>query len=164
MTAQGGRAGVESELCFSIRKRLDEILANLILETQLDGKGDGRTTVSVFNGYLPPTRQTPESEVPFVIVRPSKGSSSQDGFTTVEVNLIVVTYSKDFDGHENGLQVLARIRQGLLARPTLDQRYRMQPKFDWALLDEQPYPNWQILIKTEWVIPTPQNIENEGDY
>lgn len=161
---QSGRGGIESELCFEVRKRLQEILENLILDTELDGKLIGRRPCRVYNGFLPPTKQTPDSEVPFVIVRPTKGSTDTGGHTVVDVNLIVVTYSKEFDGHENGLQVLHRVRQGLLEKPTLDSRYRMAQNMSWELIDQQPYPNWHILIKTQWYIPTPQNIQDEGEY
>lgn len=158
---QSGRSGTESELCAAIRIRLVEILKTLILEASVED--EEHRPPKVYNGWLPFDADE-DTEVPYVIVRASKGKTTDNGFTAVTVTMMVMTYSKESDGHENSLQILHRIRQGLMSSPTLDNRYRMNPIFDWKLVDEQPWPNWYIELTTEWVIPTPQNIENEGDY
>ena len=158
----GGAGGVEIELARAIRERASFLLKDLLLETDVPGEAPRSPTI--VNGYLPPKRAKDGSEVPFVIVRPNAGKTDTTGFTRVTVKLIIVAYSEAFDGHEYAMLVLQRLRIGLMEQPTLDQRYRMELPFTWDLFDDQPYPNWQLVITTEWTVPTPQEIPDEGVY
>lgn len=160
MSVESGRGGVELELAWAIRNRLEEAVKNFVFETDI--KGHPHKAPQIINGYLPPKRQKDGPEVPFIIVRPSSGVTQNDGYSRVSVKLIIVTYSEEFDGYEYGLQVLQRVKQSFMQQPTLDKRYRFETPFKWEMIDDQPYPNWQIVVSTEWTVATPQLIPDEG--
>lgn len=152
---------VEIELTSALRERLTVILKDLLLETEKQEEPARPPTV--INGYLPPKRSKPGSEFPFVIVRPSKGITGDDGYTRCTVKILIGCFSEEFDGYEYAMQVLARIRAGLMQNKRLAERFTLETPFSWELYDEQPYPQWELELMTEWILPTPQETAYEGD-
>lgn len=153
---------LEIELTNALRERLAFILKDLLLPTEK--LNDPLKTASIINGYLPPKRAGGAgSEFPFVIVRPGSGRTGEDGYTRLSVKFVIGCFSEDYDGYEYALQVLARIRAGLMENRTLADRFRLELPFTWELYDDQPYPQWELQVMTEWTLPTPQEIANEGD-
>jgi hypothetical protein len=150
----------ELDLSKSIRNRLKEVVKNMRLAP--DNKKQEFRAPTVVNGYLAPKRSNEESDFPFLVVRPGKGETGTDGITKVDVKIIIGCYSEEFDGHEYAMQVLNRIRIGLMEKRTLDNMFRMELPFDWELYDDQPYPEWQMKLNTRWTIPTPQELPDEG--
>lgn len=151
---------VENELTKAIRDRATEILSLLVFPT--DSPNDEQRAPTVINGFLPPKRSKDDPDFPFVIVRPGEGTTGSDGMSRVTVKMLIGCFSEDFDGHEYGLIVLAQLRTGFMQHPTLESRFRMELPFNWKLYDDQPYPEWMIEITTQWTIPTPQEIPDEG--
>ena len=150
---------IEIDLCRAIRTRSEEILKDLIIPAD---RGFPDRSPSIINGFLPPKRSKAESDFPFVVVRPGEGNTNANRLTRATVKMLVGCYSEDFDGHEYALLVLARLRTGLMECPTLESRYRMELPFSWRLYDDQPYPNWELEITTEWSIATPLEIPDDG--
>lgn len=147
-------------LCEALRERIRGATETLRLETD-DKHAPARSPV-VINGFLPPKRSIDGPENPFVIVRPSEGRIPDDGFSRVSVSVIVGTYSEKFDGHEYALIIFQRIMQSLCENPTLANRYTLEYPLKWNLYDDQPYPFWQMVMTTEWVVPTPVMLPDEG--
>lgn len=150
----------EIELTRAIREKLELIVANLRLKSDKVDQPDRPPTV--INGFLAPKRSNQQSDFPYLIVRPNQGITGNDGFTHVTVKLLIGCFSEEFDGFEYGLQVLNIIRLGLMENLTLENRFRMELPFDWQLFDDQPYPEWVLEATTQWTIPTPQQIPDEG--
>lgn len=151
---------IEVELARAIRERSAEIVDLLRFPT--DRPGEDWRAPTIVNGFLPPKRSKSNSEFPFVLVRPSAGRTGDDRFTRCTVKFIIGCYSEDFDGHEYGLIVLNELRKGFMESPTLENRFRMELPFDWQLYDDQPYPEWMLECTTQWTIPTPLEIPDEG--
>jgi hypothetical protein len=150
----------EIDLARAIRERLLQVLAELRMPSDRPNLPPRAPTV--VNGFLPPKRSKSDSDFPFVVVRPSSGTTGNDGLTRVRVKLIIGCYSEDFDGHEYGLIVLERLRIGFMELPTLENRYRMEMPMEWELYDDQPYPEWMLEVRTEWSIATPLEIPDSG--
>lgn len=152
---------IEVELAKALRKKLEEILAEFRMPTDQPNFPD--RAPKIINGYLPPKRTSADPDFPFVIVRPKSGRTPDESSSRVAVNLIIGCYSEEFDGHEYALNVMTRIRTGLLEMThyTLDNRYRLEFPLSWELFDDQPYPQWQLEMTTEWTVATPQDMGDE---
>lgn len=147
-------------LCAAVRERLKEVLKHNFLET--DHVDAPRRPPQIVNGFLPPKRTDGEPEFPFIIVRPASGVVPNDGYGRAKLRLIVGTFSEEYDGHEYAMQVFERSLRGLMERPTLERRYTLEYPLAWELFDEQPYPFWQLVATTEWGVPTPVLLPDEG--
>lgn len=147
-------------LCDALRTRIGEATATLRLETE-NLEVPPRAPVIV-NGFLPPKRSTQEPENPFIIVRPKDGRIPDDGYNLAKVRIIVGTFSEEYDAHEYCIIVFERIMRALREQPTLDRRYTLEYPLTWDLFDEQPYPFWQLVGTTEWIVPTPVMLPDEG--
>lgn len=140
---------VETELLREIVK----FVAETVAEMRLPVKGGEPRAPQVFGGYLPPKRSGKDDDFPFVIVRPVKGAI--DDASTATVNLIIGCYDEDPAGYEHCLNVLARLRTAFCARGVLASRYTLQRPITWECAEEQPYPQWLLLMTTEWVYRAP---------
>lgn len=152
---------VEILLAKALREKLGEILANFRMPT--DNTNFPDRAPKIINGYLPPKRSTDDPDFPFVIVRPTVGRTPGESQSLVSIKIIIGCFSEEFDGHEYALNVMTRIRTGLLEMPyyTLDNRYRLEFPLAWELFDDQPYPQWQLEMTTEWTVATPQDMGDE---
>ena len=138
---------IEQDLTKVLRLFIEDAIKDFRMPTK---SGIARAPI-VINGYLPPKRSGVEDEFPFVLVRPDKGSTDRDK-TEVEISLIVGCYSEEFDGHEFCFNVMTRIRHALtsLYCGTLANKYQLQYPIEWENFDDQPWPQWQLDIKTKW--------------
>lgn len=147
-------------LCEALRKRIEQATETLRLETdQLDAP---HRAPQIVNGYLPPKRSSDEPEHPFIIVRPKDGAVGDDMHHRAKVRIVVGTYSEEFDAHEYALIVFERVLRSIMEHPTLDNRYQLQYPLTWENYDDQPYPFWQLVATTEWIVPTPVMLPDEG--
>ena len=113
--------------------------------------------VRIFDGYLPPKTGESDDLVPFVVVRAQKGVIER-GVTTVTVDLIVGCYTSETDGYALCLEAMQRLRTELCRLPcqTLDSRFQLQFPIEWSNVGDQPYPQWQMAMSTQWSFRTPQ--------
>lgn len=158
----------ENELCDAIRERLRSLTELTQLESDL---GDGNfVPPQIIDGYLPPKRSQKNDEgellpeFPFIIVRPSSGQTGNDSMSRATVKILIGCYSEEFDGYKYCLMLLSVIRRGLVEKPTIDGTpFCMELPFEWQNPDEQPWPEWQVEITTQWTVPTPLNIESSEE-
>ena len=146
-----------------LTKALREFIKTAVKDFRLPvEKGEIRPP-QVINGFLPPkqyiqpNQSEREDDFPFVVVRPDK-AETDSGKTEVTVSIIIGCYSKDFDGYEYCLNVMSRIRNALssMKNGVLDKKYILQFPFEWDIVPEQPWPQWQVDITTRWVFNAPQ--------
>lgn len=121
-----------------------------------------------FDGYLPPKSEN--NDFPFVLVRPGSVEVN-DELTTVEMLIVVGTFSDLYDGYRDAVNVMERIRVALSSLPnrTLNARYNFEFPMKASVPDEQAYPYWQVEMQTTWSVRTPINVppnngENFYDY
>lgn len=146
-------------LCEAIRQRLAEALENTLQETGREGMPI--RAPRIVNGFLPPKRVDEEPEHPFVLVRPVEGTLGE-GENRVKVQVIIGSYSEEFDGYEYAIIVLQRIMVALSERPIVDRRYVLELPLTWGQPEEQPWPLWQVVLTTDWTIAAPVKLLDEG--
>lgn len=154
---------VENELARDLRAYLADRLSSFTLPAQVvKGQPEKRRTPQIVNGYLPPKRANASDDFPFVIVRAESGKSDQSS-TSVDVVILVGCYTEAFDGHEDCINVMAKIRQALfdLRCGTLSRRYQFNGDLSWNLSPEQPWPYWELQISTSWTLIAPQHQDDE---
>lgn len=146
---------IENELTESLRAFIEQSVADYRLPVK---NGEPRAP-RVFNGYLPPKRSGYDDDFPFVVVRPDSGEVDTEQ-TTVSVSIVIGCYTEEFDGHEHCLNVMSRIRNALtmMENNTLANRYVLSYPISWSVLEDQPYPQWQLDMETKWTMKTPQCI------
>ena len=151
---------VENELA----KALRAFIAGVVSEYRLPVKNGEPRAPEVVNGFLPPKRSSVEDDFPFVLVRLEKGETNLEE-TTCTAAIIIGCYTAEFDGHEYCLNVMERIKQALCSMPfgTLANKYQLRYPVKWELPDEQPYPQWQIGMTTEWAFNAPV-VEFGGEF
>lgn len=147
-------------LCEALRARIRQATDTLRLETE-NTLTPSRAPV-VVNGFLPPKRSPDEAENPFVIVRPKDGALSDTEYNKVKARIIIGTFSEEYDGHEFCFIVYERIVRALSEKPTLAGRYVLEYPLTWELFDDQPYPFWQLVGTTQWIVPSPIQLPDEG--
>lgn len=151
---------VENELA----KALRAFIADAVKDYRLPVKTGEMRAPTVVNGFLPPKRSNAEEDFPFVLVRLEKGVTDLEE-TAVTVAIIIGCYTTEFDGHEYCINVMERIKQALCSMPygTLANKYILRYPVKWELPDEQPYPQWQIGMTTEWAYRAPE-VEFGGEF
>lgn len=151
---------VENELA----KALRAFIADAVKDYRLPVKTGEMKAPTVVNGFLPPKRSTAEEDFPFVLVRLEKGATDLEE-TAVTAAIIIGCYTTEFDGHEHCINVMERIKQALCSMPygTLASKYILRYPVKWELPDEQPYPQWQLGMTTEWAYRAPE-VEFGGEF
>lgn len=141
----------------SLTKALRDYLSACFKDYALPVKGGGTREPKVLNGYLPPKRANAEDDFPFILVRLNSGETDLAA-STVSVSIIVGCYSEEYDGYEWCVNVMSKIRESLFGLPcgTLADKYQFRPGFTWEIFPEQPWPYWQLDIKTQWLLEPPR--------
>lgn len=135
------------------------ILADFVLQT---GKGEAKAP-QVVAGYLPPKNANDEPEFPYVGLRLLEGEdTTEDGKATVKI--YIGTHDEDANGWRDAANVLFRIREHLLTKPVLAERYRLELPLRWKIYEEQVFPQWFAELTTSWIVPRPVEIFEEVDY
>ncbi len=163
----------EIYLTQALREFLEKTLENFKMETSyFDCDGNViYESPRVINGYAPPKESRDEKDYSFVVVRPMRGSADIDA-TEIKVDIIIGCFYpiedcdgcvvRPYDGHDLCLNVMGRIRTALCELPerTLNRKYQLRLPTEWDLPEEHPYPFWQIVLSTTWLINTPRNIDD----
>ena len=144
---------------------------------------DGDRAIAVYHHFLPeppqgkmnshaedgmPVPQEPGDEyeglMPAVIVRPLKWGEQAlgDGVSELTLCITVGVHSRDPQNQEGAqavMNVLEHIRQALLSRRLLDQRYEIQTPVSWEFFNEELRPLWFGEMTTTWNIMEPSRID-----
>lgn len=103
-----------------------------------------RVPLNVFEQNLPITQSEDDPDpVPYIIVRLETGTTkSGTDPQEVLVTLLVGIIDEDTQniGHKTVLGILQKIHERFEKEPMLDNKYRFQDPFDWALQDEESFP------------------------
>jgi hypothetical protein len=156
----------ENLLCDALRTYISESLTNFRLEAvRKAGEDERLVPLQLIDGYLPPKRSVANEDHPFVVVRPD-GGTTEDGVTQVDVSIVIGVWQSEFNGHRDCISAMAKIRQALFELPalTLANRYQLNGPVVWENLPEQPWPYWQIDMKTTWLMRGPSCNEPFYDY
>lgn len=136
-----------------LTRALREFIAEAVKEYLLPTKNGDAKAPTVVNGYLPPKRTNRDvDDFPFIVVRADAGSTDADN-SLIDVSIIIGCYSQEFDGHEYCINVMSRINKALtsMTNGTLNDRYMLQYPLVWQMVEDQPYPQWQLDMSTKWL-------------
>ena len=127
---------VETKLVLDLGIFVEEVVKDYRMPTKTPGI---ERPPKIIDGYLPPKRSTADDDFPFVIVRAEEGKSLM-GRTSVEVSLIIGTYTTETDGYAHCLEIMQRIRGALCQLPnqTLNARYQLEFPIEWRNIPDQP--------------------------
>jgi hypothetical protein len=141
------------ELCNAIEAHITDAVKDLRMAYP---RGEPRPP-QVVHGFLPPKQRgnDADDDAPFIIVRPVDGSDGEQD-STVTVALIFSAYAEDERGVDEVLHALWRVRNSLLAKRMLENRFEMRLPLDWRVYEDQPAPYWFAAMVTRWVINQPQ--------
>lgn len=116
----------------------------------------GKLPVEVYAGW-PPVRNNAEEKASFIYALVVSTEDKQDddyGSATVEIGFSI--YDEDTtDGWRSLFNIMEHVRQALLKKRTLAARNRLELPLKGAIIDDQPYPQWQGKITATYTIGQP---------
>jgi hypothetical protein len=131
----------------------------------LDTKSGRQRVPNVYEFNLPPKdpKTTEAEQFPFFLVRPNKGTDSEQGAAQdakAEIAIIVGTYSDTDDGGVDLLNLIQAVREDLAAQPVLTgTAFEHTGPLTWETENPPPRPQWIGQLITTWTIPRPRRIE-----
>lgn len=147
----------------SLRDRLDEVLADLLLlpaDAADPDSPEGLVAPTVVSGPPAPPGASSHHRPPLVCVEPVGGQDGDEG-ADVELRLTVRTWRPDAQGWQDGANVVQRILSGLKAAQTLVDQYSLILPVVWNLPEVPPMDYWEAEITTMWAITTTDDIRDE---
>lgn len=156
--ANAASPGTIAGLHAAIKARLSADLAGFDgLETKTATRAP-----QVVDGWLPPKDGVGAQVYPFVLVRPSSGSDTEEGIEQhgeARVRLIVGVYGDDDDTWLSLVHIIDAIRLSLDAAPSVGGSYDHVGPLTWEIPDEQPRPEWIAYVTTNWYVPRPLRVD-----
>lgn len=137
------------DLCDALREHLETSLKNIKLP-DLEKDGPARN-LKIIDGYLPTKEEDSDDPYPFVLVRANSSQITASRSQT-EVSIVVGTYGKDSVGYRDAVNVLDAVVNSIIgfAQLPLKQKFHLVPELDWQIIKDQPWPYWQLELKTLW--------------
>lgn len=153
-------ASTLAQLHGAIKARLAVVAAAFpLLETKT---ANSPRPPSVIDGWVPP-KVTDVEMFPFMIVRPSEGSDSEQGAdenATARIDIVIGTYSDTDDGWLDVMLLIDAIRNDFGSAPAIDDTaFEQTGPLTWAIPEAQPRPQWFGTVKTIWTLPRPRRVE-----
>lgn len=155
----------EIQLIKAIQARCKEALKDLYLPTKNADLPHKNPTV--LDGFYIPEENSAfvdenvEEIAPFLIVRVIQGEDAADDKFRVKSEIIVQIFNDDpkFTGDQDLLVCMNRIRDNIKQNQTLENVFIYDGGFKWELANDQPFPNWEMTITANWLIPNPQRTD-----
>lgn len=143
---------------------LSKELTSIVEDFRLEAKTGANIPPKIHQGYLP-LNDDEDTVFPYVIARLVK-VEDKDKESIAKIVILIGTYSEDDDFWRDCANVGERIRQGLLIKRQLSNRFRMQLPLELEFPDgqQQPYPEAIAWLTTLWTIPQPQQKLEDGIY
>lgn len=148
----------------ALRALIEDCTKNLSMP---DSEG-GNSAPEVYDAFVPKKRRgETDPKLPFVVVRPSKGSDDapNDGAyqSTVEAMILIAVHRPDEEGYRDVVTILEKIRLKLLSYPVFGERYRVERPITWEVSEDESWPNWYGVMTLQVTIPQPVELDNLND-
>lgn len=141
------------DLCDALREHLKTSLQNIKLPTRGDNlETDGPTrNLKIIDSFLPTKEEDSDDPYPFILVRANSAQITQ-GRAQTEVSIVVGTYGQDSVGYRDAINVLDAIVNSIteFAQTPLQKKFHLVPELEWQIIRDQPWPYWQLELKTRW--------------
>ena len=141
------------DVCDALREHLKTSLQNIKLPTRgddLETDGPARN-LKIIDSYLPTREEDYEDPYPFILVR-ANSSQITERRSQTEVSIVVGTYGQDSVGYRDAINVLDAVVNSIIgfAQLPLKQKFHLVPELDWQIIKDQPWPYWQLELRTLW--------------
>ncbi|WP_425057621.1 hypothetical protein SCACP_21380 [Sporomusa carbonis] len=138
--------------------------ADLMLETESGTLVPARVIPGFLDEDEPKPGKPPDDTlpVPFLIVRYLTSEDTGQGGTAT-VKFIATTYSKHGQGWRDPLELLERIRQGLLKNRTVAKKFWLEFPIKCEMPEDRPWPYSVAWMTTNWTIAQPIEEVDYGD-
>lgn len=118
--------------------------------------------ITICTGFLAKTRTAAEKQTrcPRIVIRPVKVTNSEDSKSTVELQILTVTYCEDMDdGHMELYNLMERVRQAVLFNRIVADMNLLQLPVESVVPEEQPWPCWWGWMNASYDVP--QTVNNQ---
>jgi hypothetical protein len=145
----------------ALRALIEDTVKNL----SMPNSAGGNSAPEVYDAFVPKKRRGGEEpKLPFVVVRPSKGSDDppDNGAyqSTVEAMILIAVHREFEDGYRDVVTILEKIRTRLLSYPVFGDRYRVERPVSWEVSEDDTWPNWYGVLTLQVTIPQPIELDN----
>lgn len=160
---------------FNLLKQLAAFLRELLADyNAARGKSGEIVAPQVYEWYLPfkNGKTTEDVDFPYVTARITAGEDPEspvENASTVNITLEFGVYSAGTqkgnvlhpDGAYDLLNLMDYVRVALFKKSTIGGRFMIQRPYSWSIPEEQPYPLWNGVALTTWMIQTvtPEDFE-----
>ena len=112
--------------------------------------------VNVFTQYIPQDLFEQTTYFPCVVIELVGVRDNLREGSTAEVALSCGVYAKEEDGWQDAFHLMELIRQRLLTKRTIAQKFRLMNELITSFPDEQPTPFFFIYLNAEYQLFLPQ--------
>ena len=147
----------ELELIDSLIERLKSVNDGFQYKKP-NSKTEELVDLNYFDFDLPSKRSVPIDSFPYIITRMTDGKAQNRDDHIVNITMVIGIYDDDLNhhGYKDAMLVMMRLRQDFFNNPIIRNGSVFDGSFDWAVIDDQPYPYFKLAITTGWNISAPQ--------
>ena len=138
------------ELSAELRGLLERV--KLPVEYATTATPDDFIKVNVFEQFLPQDLFEETTYYPLVLVEWLSTTDDLKAESTAQVGLTIGVYAKEQDGWVDAFYLLELIRQHLLRKRLIGQRFRLTGEINWQVPNEQPAPFMFIMATLSYEI------------
>lgn len=113
-------------------------------------------TVNVFEQFLPKDLFDETTYYPLVLVEWLSTLDNLKKATTAQVGLTIGVYAKEEDGWVDAFYLMELVRQHLLRKRLIAQKFRLTEEINWEVPSEQPAPFMFIMSTLSYEMFQPQ--------
>ncbi|MDR7318913.1 hypothetical protein [Brevibacillus nitrificans] len=139
---------------------INEIRA-LFADSRFKNSKGEEVELNVYPQFLPAKRSDEDNDhFPYAIVRVQEGNIPT--VTDAETCNVLIFFglwddTLDFQGYKDVLNVITHLKIHLFKKRIIDQRYRIEYPFDWAIdEDDSNHPYYFGGAQTTWTLPVVQ--------
>jgi len=113
-------------------------------------------SVNVFEQFLPKDLFDETTYYPLVLVEWLSTLDNLKKATTAQVGLTIGVYAKEEDGWVDAFYLMELVRQHLLRKRLIAQKFRLTEEINWEVPSEQPAPFMFIMSTLSYEMFQPQ--------
>lgn len=126
-------------------EELAKCIRSAVKDYKLQAEGQADKPVTVYEQHISEEDFLSDTYYPLVVVSLQKvedGESKEMPESYATVGLTVGCYGEDKRAWQDTLNIMERIRQSVLKKRTIGNRFRLRLPTKWETIEGQPYPFW----------------------
>ena len=116
------------------------LLGRVKLPVEYAATAEDFIKVNVFEQFLPQDLFEETTYYPLVLVEWLSTTDDLKAESTAQIGLTIGVYAKEQDGWVDAFYLMELIRQDLLRKRLIGQRFRLTGEINWQVPNEQPAP------------------------